>query len=160
MKAYLDTCIVSGLAKSDLSSIEQEALKKILDLHEAESVELCTSAEVEEELSEIPDEHREPHLQVFRRFLDLPRAKTGALTSLGSLGPMGNPRTRRLNGLKEAGLDDTDAMHVFIAASNRMKYFVTTDKKTILRHADQIQAVSGVHAILPSDFLNLLDGKE
>ena len=159
MKAYLDTCIVSGLAKSDLSSTEQEALNEILDFHDAGSVELCVSAEVEDELSEIPNEDREPHLQVFRRFRDLPRIKKiGGITRLGLLGlPTSNPRRRMLNRLKEAGLDKTDAMHVFIATTNKVEYFVTTDKRTILRYADKVKEASGIQATLPSEFLRLLE---
>ncbi len=146
MKAYLDTCIVSGLAKSDLSPTELEALKKILDLHDAGKVELCTSAEVEDELSGIPAEHREPHLEVFERFRNLPRITGGidSLTRLGPVGPIGNPRMRMLDRLKKAGLDETDAMHVFIATTNKVEYFVTTDQKTILKYAEQVQAASGI----------------
>ena len=159
MKAYLDTCIVSGLAKSDLSSTELEAFNKILDLHDAGSVELFTSAEVADELSAIPEKHRESHLEVFERFLDLPRIeKIGGVTRLGPMGlPTSNPLRKMRNRLKEAGLDETDAMHVFIATTNRVEYFVTTDKKTILRYADQIKEASGIKAVLPSDFQKLLE---
>jgi len=158
MKAYLDTCIVSGLAKSDLSSIEQQALEEILNLYDQGRVELFISAEVEDELSRIPEEDREPHLEFLDRFRDLPRVKTGALTRLGPLGPIGNPRTRMLNRLKEAGLDETDAKHIFITATNRVKYFVTTDKKTILRYTAQVEKASGVQTMLPSEFHKLLEG--
>jgi len=54
-------------------------------------------------------------------------------------------------------LGKTDAMHVFIATTNKVEYFVTTDKRTILRYAGKVKEASGVQATLPSEFLRLLE---
>ena len=158
MKAYLDTCVVSALAKSDMPA-EQQALERLLNLHEQGRVELFRSAEVKDELSDIPEEYLKPHLEVFKRFLDLPRLQVGGLTRLCFAGvPSINLRRVKLNRLRKILPDKTDAMHILITATNRVKYLVTTDKKTILRHTAQVEKVSGVQTMLPSEFHKLLEG--
>jgi len=74
--AYLDTCIVSGLAKGDLSLAEEAALLRILQARKAGSVELFTSEVTREEISKIPAEHRTIHFVIYGLLADVPLAKT------------------------------------------------------------------------------------
>src|ERR1700693_2025590 len=75
-KAYLDTCIVSGLAKCDIAEAEVSALLRILDARTAGRVELLTSAVVNAEISRIPAPHRTAHAAIYKLLADVPTAPT------------------------------------------------------------------------------------
>ena len=75
-RAYLDTCIVSGLAKGDLTSDNVAALLCILEARKAGLVELFTSEVVREEISKIPLEHRTRHSFIYGLLADVPSAST------------------------------------------------------------------------------------
>jgi hypothetical protein len=63
--AYLDTCIVSGLAKPDTSVSDQEAFVNILRAHKAGKAKLVTSALTKQEIDRIPPEFRTPHAAIY-----------------------------------------------------------------------------------------------
>ena len=57
LSAYLDTCIISGLAQNDLDQGEANAMLELLRLNADGAVQLCTSAVALSELEKIPTEH-------------------------------------------------------------------------------------------------------
>ena len=75
-KAYLETCIVSGLAKGDLAAAELLALLRILQAGKAGRVELITSDVVNAEIDRIPAHYRTPHAAIYNLLTDVPTAPT------------------------------------------------------------------------------------
>ena len=89
--AYLDTCVVSGLARSDLAPAECEAMIE-LRRYEGGSVDFVTSAVALAELEQIPSEHQTPHLAVYHLLRKVRVLPEPSLTRLGPSGhPMANP---------------------------------------------------------------------
>jgi hypothetical protein len=73
--AYLDTCIVSGLAKGDLAQADTEALLEVLQRHKHGAVSLVTSRVTKEEIDCIPKKYRLPHEVIYNLLADLPVVK-------------------------------------------------------------------------------------
>jgi len=139
-KAYLDTCIVSGLAKEDLPTAEQEALGDLLAFHKKKQIDLVTSVVTQEELKKIPPSARRRHEIIYNLLTDVPltRAKianTGLLLMRAAGGTIEDPLYTEL---KKILPDENDALHVFQAMKSGCIYFVTTDRKTILKHRTKV----------------------
>ena len=153
--AYLDTCIVSGLAKGDLSQGEMEALTCILQKRKAGEVHLVTSPVVQDEISRVSNETRSKHMIIYNLLNDVPRAKfhytDGGLMTMGYGG--GKREDKLLTELKNLLPDEPDAKHLFQSAKNKVRYFITTDQKTILKHREKIQDLCDVTVLTPSEFL-------
>ena len=75
LTAYLDTCIVSGLAKEDLAQPDLEALLKGLQKHKNEALSLVTPRVTKEEIDHIPKEYRLKHEVIYNLLSDLPVAR-------------------------------------------------------------------------------------
>jgi hypothetical protein len=157
--AYLDTSIVSGLAKEDLKEDELEALSRILEQHKQGNVSLVTSTITQEEIKRIPEDYRRKHDTIYNLLVDLPVMRevfSGGGLSLGlglSLGSGGfHPMYSKLCALLP---DKTDARHIFQAARNDVQYFLTTDRRTILSYKEEIEQISNVKTVNPLEFLNI-----
>jgi hypothetical protein len=74
MRAYLDTCIVSGLAKGDLGPDEAAALLRILEARKLGRVELVTSNIANGKISRIPEAHRTLHAVIYNLLADVKAA--------------------------------------------------------------------------------------
>ncbi len=153
MKGYLDTCLISAIVKSDIKEAEQVALVKLKEKYIANQVELFASEHVEEELNKIPSQYRQQHLDIFRLFNSVPKARVGGLTRLGPMGPTANPKRRKMTALLSILPDNDDAWHLFIASSNRIAFFITVDVNTVIKYKIEIKNICGVEAMLPSEFL-------
>src|SRR5262245_29161626 len=137
--AYIETCIVSGLAKGDLPSSTTEAVLRILQFRSCGLVSVVTSSVTKSEIDRIPEKHRTPHQAIYSRLLDLPIAQEFQTDSgLLLLGVGGRLRIDPLFSSIKAILPDENARHVFQAARNGATYFVTADHSTILKYRDQI----------------------
>jgi hypothetical protein len=154
-RGYLDTCLVSGLAKRDLRPSEHEALRQLLWLRKAGALVLVTSPVTREELQRIPPDARELHEDIYALLDDVPLAQevqtdSGlTLTGVGG-GPRENPT---FTSLKAVLKDVNDARHLFQAIQNDVQYFVTDDERTVIRHASEIQDRFGLVVRLPSRLL-------
>ena len=76
--AYLDTCIISALVKTDIDAFEQRALDDLFARYERGDVDVkfvCSDA-VESELARIPAEYRGPHLEKLALFRSMPRVSS------------------------------------------------------------------------------------
>lgn len=158
-KAYLDTCIVSGLAKGDIAEAEVSALLRILDARTAGRVELLTSAVVNAEISRIPAPHRTAHAAIYKLLADVPTAPTH----------LTNPRLVNANIFQSAWREDSlftqlrnllpdagDAEHVFQAAKNNVEFLLTVDHRSFLKHENAIERLSGVRLTTPVAFEKLV----
>jgi hypothetical protein len=156
MTAYLDTCLVSALVKGDIPQSELDALKDLLVRFKRGEVSLCCSTAVRDELNEIPEAYRRPHLEMLQIFASVPAVEPGALTVLGLAGiPMTNPYHVEWEDLRTLLTDEEDARHVFIASTNRIRHLITVDGRTLLRHKGQVERLCGVRLVWPTEFLNV-----
>ena len=154
---YLDTCVVSGLARNDLAPSEREAMVELLRRYEVGSVDFVTSAVALLELEKIPIEHQTPHLAVYHLLRKVRVLPEPSLTRLGPWGgPMGNPVRRIWSQIQAILPDENDVKHVFQAAKHSVDYFLTVDESTILKHKSDLAAQAGINAVKPSDLLALL----
>lgn len=156
-KAYLDTCIVSGLAKDDLAAGEQSAVMYLLESHKKGNLKLVTSAVTAREISQIPEEFRRAHSVIYSLLFDVPTVLLGSTTSLSLMGTPGPGRDDPLfEKLKCLLPDPEDAEHVFQAAQNGVQFFVTVDRSTMLKHATQVESACGVKLVAPSTLKGLI----
>jgi hypothetical protein len=152
LTAYLDTCIVSGLAKNDLAPTETEALLRIL---QAGKVNLVTSAVTKRELCRIPDQFRGPHSAIYLLLGNVRSAPTHITRSRVLPSPMlqavwhQDPLFAQLQRLLP---DAGDAEHTFQAAQCRASHLVTVDRQSFLRHFAAVKQLCGVRLVTPVDF--------
>jgi len=158
-KAYLDTCIVSGLAKGDLDAPEASALLRILQARTAGRVELWTSDVVNAEITRIPAHHRTPHAAIYELLTDVPTAPTHLTASRlldGSLLQSAWREDSLFTQLRNLLPDPADAEHIFQAAKNNVAYLLTVDHETFLKHATAAKRICGVQLMTPVAFENLV----
>lgn len=162
LTAYLDTCIVSGLAKEDLRDEELDALLRILEEYKGKKVHLVTSNLTKRELGKISTGYRRKHSFIYSLLFDVPIVplfRRGRGLSFGGIGGgvRVHPIFARLNTeLKDEG----DALHIYQAARNEVSYFLTTDHKTVLSRKVKIEDICGVKAVSPTEFLKIIEGGE
>jgi hypothetical protein len=154
--AYLDTCIVSGLAKEDLKPEEQNALQDLLTKYKKGEIGLLTSEITREELRKIPNDYRILHEVIYNLLKDVPISQTHrtdpGLTLMGVGG--GTREDPIFTKLKKILPGEDDARHLFQAAKNKVIYFLTTDSRTILKFKKEIEDITGVKAVTPLELLN------
>ncbi|MBW1682874.1 MAG: hypothetical protein JRJ83_15870 [Deltaproteobacteria bacterium] len=166
LTAYLDTCIVSGLAKEDLDPAQLVALLKILEERKHGRVLLVTSPVAKEEIDRIPEEYRTKHEVIYNLLSDVPLARPFQIYSRGLMGMgMGmhtgagikrlHPMLGKLTTLLP---DEDDARHLYQAARNGVQYFLTADAHTILSYRERIGDICNVKAVTPMEFLEVLVG--
>ena len=153
--AYLDTCVVSGIAKGDLASETEAAVLEILRIYKDGKLGLVTSETTATEIHKIPAQYRAKHEMIYNLLANVPVAATHRTDSgLTLMGVGGGTRVDPLySALKAIVPDEQDAVHLFQAAMNKVKYFVTTDNKTILRYAMNIRSACGVLAVSPLELV-------
>jgi hypothetical protein len=160
MKIYVDTCVVSGLAKTnDLCPPVIEALWRILDLHEAAQVHLLTSSVMKDEIAKIPEQYRTRHRALYTLFAKIPITATHRTDSgLTLMGVGGGQRTDPLfKALQGILPDEPDARHIFQAVKNKVDYFLTVDKRTILRHRVAVENCCGIKVFNPKEMVQVIE---
>ena len=154
VSAYLDTCVISGYVKSELEANERSAFEKIMTAYTSGKIDLLRSEIVEREIAAIPDRYRTPHHELLSTFLSIPVPPVGGLTRLGPCGsPMANPSRMLKQRLSEILPDENDQWHIFVAARNRVRFFITVDIRTILSRRERVMAASGVEPVTPAEFV-------
>jgi hypothetical protein len=153
--AYVDTCVISGYVKNELGDSERSAFERIMTAYKVNSIALIRSEIVEQEIAAIPGQYRTLHDELLRSFLSIPVPIVGGLTQVGPFNlSMANPRRRLMNHLKKILPGENDQRHVFVAARNRVRFFITVDRHSILSHHDSVLAVSGVEPVTPAEFIS------
>jgi hypothetical protein len=154
-RLYLDTCIISGIAKEDLQTDQRAAVTELLRLHKQKVIQLVTSEMAKVEIDKIPVQHRSKHEAIYSLLADV--SSFVPLTGLSVIGiPTVNWHWIRLRALKRILPGHLDARHVFAAWRHGLEYFVTTDESTILRHRQELMRQFGVKAMLPAEVLEIL----
>ncbi|WP_447600563.1 hypothetical protein [Nitrospira sp. Nam80] len=156
--AYLDTCVVSGLAREDLPDVELAAQDQILDAQKRRLISLVTSRVTKEEIEKIPQSYRRKHQTIYNLLADIPVAKAFRRNKPWSLLPwdLGVRLQPMLAQLITTLPDEADARHIYQAAQNGVQYFVTTDYRTILAHRAKIERIAGIKAASPREFAAIM----
>jgi hypothetical protein len=157
LRVYVDTCIVSGLAKKDLSQADINALMEVLPKHKNNIISFVTSQVTKEEIDRIPKKYRLEHEVIYNLLSDLPvvrafRTDPGLMLMGVGTGRRLHPMLVKLNTLLA---DEADARHLYQAARNGVRYFITTDAHTILCRRTEIEEISQVIVVSPTDFLSI-----
>ena len=152
-KAYIDTCIISGIVKSDLKSTDQEAVQHICTLFTEGKLQLCGSTVARDEIDRIPSEYRAPHTAVYN-VLDIVRGSTFEWIEEGT--PSSVDRRTDIDPiyieLRNLLPDENDARHLYLAKKNGAAAFITADENTILVHAEKLKNDHGITAMNPSGY--------
>ena len=155
LRVYLDTCIISGLAKQDISQKEQEALLTILQKRKMGELEVVTSDMSRRELEKVPDEFRLKHEFIYNLLTDVPIAKAfrtdSGLTLMGVGG--GRRLVKEMAQLNTLLKDGMDAAHIYQSFKNEVFEFLTVDEKSILSQKNEIENICGVKVMFPSQFV-------
>jgi len=154
-RAYLDTCIISGIAKEDLKSDQLAAVFELLRLHKERVIQLVTSDMVKAEIDRIPAQFRSRHESIYNLLEDVSSFVSG--TGMSPIGlPMMSRHQSRLRAMQAVLPDRLDARHVFAAWRHGLEYFVTTDESTIVRFRTELDGQFNVRAMLPTELLEIL----
>jgi predicted nucleic acid-binding protein len=159
--AYLDTCLVIGLAKEDLRRVEQAALDELTNMWGDGRLKLVTSDVTHEEILHVPEGVRTRHDATLERLATIPtvaEAIPRVVTNRpGSriVGPLPHPDMAELRTLLR---DDADARHLFQAIQGDVDFFVTDDQRSIVSKAAEIEARHSIKLRLPSALVAELGG--
>ena len=154
-KLYLDTCIISGIAKSDISDLELNTLTDLLKDFRLNKVDMVTSQIAKQEIEKIPEQYRFQHSETYKTLTEIPLSSS---TFSPFSGPFGGPFDRNrlpvkeLKELQSLLKDKDDAKHIYQAFRNKVNYFLTVDASTILNRAKEIFEICGVSVMLPSEY--------
>ncbi len=132
MKVYLDTDMVSSIARGDMPVDVEGAWMHLLELKDAGSLELVTS---EVALQEIKSYKGKDERILRRVYLLLKKVQSAPTVPL-----IGVPRSRffldPIYSQLRALLKGKDALHVFQAIKNRVNVFLTLDSGILARKGE------------------------
>jgi len=153
-RAYLDASAISRIVKQDAIADELDALDQIIAGHRDGRLQLVRSRVVHEEIRKVPAEHRKKFEDLDLVLKEIPLADPGPRTRLGLWGaPVTNPYRRLWEQIEATLKDPPDREHVYAAATNRVRFLITFDRKTILNKRKAVQDVSGVITVTAVEFL-------
>jgi predicted nucleic acid-binding protein len=151
LTVYLDTNIVSALAKGDMPASVSAALMIILEMFNREKLALVTSEVSRREIQKIHNASKVGrdkwnHDVVLGFVSKVPIVEDSKVIGFhsqwdrrgGASYPVteDDPISSMLRGL---GLDQTDAHHVMLAINSKCDVFLTCDKRTILNRRAEIE---------------------
>lgn len=152
MKVYLNTCIISGLAKEDIDLSELEALSRILELQSNQTIEIVTSSVAKEELEKIPENFKRRHMMVYNLLKNVPAVDYLQLDFFSVTG-LRVKQTKEFGALYSLLKDTGDAKHIYQAFRSGIDFFITVDSRSILNKYYEIKEICNMKVYLPSDFV-------
>jgi len=155
--AYLDTCVISGLAKNVLEDSESGAMVALLSDYESKSFRFVTSSKVLDELNQIPNKKdRTSHLTIYHLLSKVRALPDPSITRMGLDGGIArNPDREVWSSLRAIVPDENDANHLYQAIQNGARFFVTVDFATILRYKSEIDNKFNIIACRPSELFQV-----
>jgi hypothetical protein len=158
-RAYLDNNIVSAIAKDD-EPTESEPLDRLLAAWRRQKVDLVTSELTFVEIRRYQDMRLRPAIERIFRMLE--KVETVRWDKLVGMHSCGDARTwittpliendPEYSALLALDLKIGDAQHVFVAAKQACRAFLTCDRG-VLHHAPDIQKRFGLVVQKPSIFV-------
>ena len=155
VKAYLDTCVVSGLAKAYIGTADIAALQRILEAREVGALDLVTSELTQQELNHIPAKYRLPHSTIYSLLTHVPLAPEHRLLPPFTPAPMFRREDALLTSLSAILPDAKDAAHAFQAVKNSADFLITVDYRTFRSHAAEVERLCGLRIVGPSEVVQL-----
>lgn len=159
MTVYLDNNIVSAIARDDLSPNEMTALKELLELASAGTLELRTSGVAHKEIEQYKGKDKRTLQIVYLLLNKIPVVEDhkvlGAYSQFGSLGGALQPLVEDhpiSSALRQMGLERTDAHHVMVAIEAKCQVFLTCDGG-ILKQRAAIEGKYPTRVMRPSELL-------
>jgi hypothetical protein len=172
---YLDTNIISGLAKGEYEQSVAAACVEVTQLAKQGHIALLTSEVTAEELDLIPPQYKTQHLVIYNLIKNVSRQREVGRSSVASagmgsgplvtrgLGRSAPPRlVRELEALIQPSSNASrsrsrsrDISHLFQCASAGVDYFLTEDRRSILRHKKELRAL-GLNVVSSVELVGLL----
>lgn len=160
MKVYLDTSVVSAIAKDDTPT-QAAASIEILRLFDEGKLELVTSKIIGTEIERYRGEGRRNIEVVYRLLKKVPFVDDHKVLGVysqwdwlggGSTGALveDHPTSSKL---RQLGLDKTDAHHLMLAVSEGCDVFLTCDQRTILKWRVEVEAQFPIRLMRPSELV-------
>lgn len=144
IKVYLDTCILSRLGVSTIKGEQLKSLDKICDY---DYIDFVTSEKTLEEILKTKDDVIRITLKVLYKIINKFPYRPLSRVEGGRSFPKKYPKSYGMrvydelfSGLKEIFPHKDDAEHIFQAAKEGCKYFMTLDGKSILKKAKKFSA--------------------
>ena len=157
--AYLDTCVASAIAKRELSSADSQAVARLGELVQSSAVTLWTSTVMLEEIHQIPEPYRGPHLDAYNGLRTVAGHPTTAWLDDGSTSSSpGQAAVHPMyDKLRKLLPDENDARHLFQAKMNGVPDFITVDKRTILSRGTEISRTVGIKVWSPAQYVRAIE---
>jgi predicted nucleic acid-binding protein len=117
MKLYLDVCCLNRPFDNQSQTrvrLESEAVLSILEMAEADEMEILGSEIIDDELSQMPDNERREKVELLLALASSQVALTSAIE-------------KRAVELQKQNISPFDALHLASAESAQADYFLTTD---------------------------------
>jgi hypothetical protein len=158
LAASLDTSIVSGAVRRQLTPDERADLDVTLEAYEAGQIQLVRSKALRVELDRIPERYRGPHEDLAHRLVKVPEIyefwppMTNMTVGGGGCIKEDPLRTSLAALLPDAG----DADHVFQTARNGIKFLITRDKNTLLPYGGEVESRASVTVVSLRTFVGIM----
>ncbi len=152
----MDTCVISAVAKGELSTSECEAMTQIEQLVESGQVTVWASTHVRDELEGIPQQFRQPHLDVYNSLKWIAAHPTTNWidddpSSVTFQQETVHPVFVTIRGIIP---HEMDTRLLFQACANNVADFITLDERSILRFRDELDAKVGIRTWTLSGFVD------
>jgi hypothetical protein len=158
-RAYVDTCVISGLARGELSPADSGAFLAISDAVAKSDVSLWASTVAKREIDQVPAQFRREHEREYSA-LGIVRASNTTNWIDDRPGSVTYGQ-RTVNPIFEAigniVSDRTDAEHLYQAKVNGIVDFITIDKRTILNKANELRRF-GLRVYSPAQYQQMVIG--
>jgi len=161
LTAYLDTNIISAIAKQDFCEKTMKTILEVINRAKIGEVELHTSELTQEELMEIPEEYRYYHTLVYNLIKNVTTFSEYSPSNIIISGfGGGNIVTRGFGGRCEdpilisiqkiilrpineqkAKARDADIRHLYQCKKNNLDIFWTEDRQTILNKKEDLARI-------------------
>lgn len=159
-KVYLDTSIIIGIRKDDLGERQTLALREILEQQAQYRLLVVTSMVAGDEIAAPREGASRLVAWIYPLIAKVQRSNKDIGTCppehLDASTDMRHPTLARLETIVPG---KADAEHLFQAFMCDARYFMTADRKTILRYATEIETVFRVRARDPVELLNELKAR-
>jgi len=165
MKVYLENGVASAIGKDDIPQ-ESEAIGKILNLHNAGRLDLCTSKFTGEEIEKAPVDKRRPFEYIYLLLKKVPHVERQKLlginvywdlyTCINSPMIQDDPIWSKLRAI---GLDENDAYHAMLAIKAECDVFLTADYKDFINNEprkSRIEQEFNIQLMTPTELANEL----
>lgn len=151
----LDTCVISGAAKGDMSPDDTTAFCRMAELVAESNLTVWASTVAKEEIDKIPTEYRQGHLDEYNALRIIRRSDaTWIDDDPGSTGfgeVVQHPQYAQLHDLLR---DENDARLIFQAKMAGVNDFITVDYRSILNKATELEEQFDMKVLSPSQYMS------